>query len=494
MQKVAILYDASQAVMSTFDLDEVLAQILNIVRDYFQMQNAAIMLVDPKTQELYVRSQFGRSGPERDQRQKMGEGLIGAAAKMKRPVYVPDVSKDSRYIMHFSSTRSELAIPLIVRDAVVGVLDLQSEHLDFFDKETIDLMTLFSTQASIAIENARLYMSEQRRASQLEAINVIARQTTAVINLDELLEKVCTLVLEHFPVDHVALMLAGDGELRLAAQQGKLSALVHTGAELPIGSGLCAQAMRNGRTVVVNDIRGVDGYIAGYKETRSEMCVPLVFFGEKLGVLALESARLDAFDQPDVQPLEAVADICAAAIQNARYFEQAQQLAYLDGLTGIFNRRFFEMRIVEELERARRYESTMSVIMVDIDKFKKLNDEFGHMLGDEVLRQVSKLFQQQLRKSDVVCRYGGEEFAMLLPQTSCSDALDAAEKLRRAVEAFPFPGVARPVSISAGVASFPEFGTTRDEIVASADAALYQAKQTGRNRIISADYVRKTNA
>ncbi len=211
-------------------------------------------------------------------------------------------------------------------------------------------------------------------------------------------------------------------------------------------------------------------------------------------MLALESARLDAFEESDVQPLEAVADICAAAIQNARFFEGARQLAYLDGLTGTFNRRFFEMRIAEELERARRYASTLSVIMLDIDHFKRLNDEFGHLLGDEVLRQVSKLFHHHLRKSDVVCRYGGEEFALLLPQTSGADALDAAEKLRKAVEAFPFPGVPRPVCISAGLASYPQFGTTRDEIVASADAALYQAKQSGRNRIVSAESMRKASA
>jgi PleD family two-component response regulator len=161
------------------------------------------------------------------------------------------------------------------------------------------------------------------------------------------------------------------------------------------------------------------------------MSIPLISFGQTLGVLTLHSARLNAFRKSELQSLESVADICANAIQNAHYVERVKQLAYLDGLTGIFNRRFFELRIEEELERARRYGAGMAVIIADIDQFKLLNDEFGHLLGDEVLRQVSSLFHQQLRKVDVVCRYGGEEFAILVSQVNAQQALAIAEKLRR---------------------------------------------------------------
>jgi diguanylate cyclase (GGDEF)-like protein len=124
------------------------------------------------------------------------------------------------------------------------------------------------------------------------------------------------------------------------------------------------------------------------------------------------------------------------------YVERVKRLAYLDGLTGIFNRRYFEMRIVEEIERARRYGNAMAVIMADIDDFKCLNDEFGHLLGDEVLRQISPLFHQQLRKIDVVCRYGGEEFAILLTHTIAKQAAVIAEKLRKLVGKMAVPGCA----------------------------------------------------
>jgi two-component system, cell cycle response regulator len=482
MQKIAILYDASQAVLSTFDLDEVLQQILVIARDYFHLENVAILLLDQENGELYVRRQVGWDEGQDKVRVKLGKGITGAAAQQKRPVYAPDVSKDPRYLKTSKATRSELAVPLMVRDQVVGVLDCQSANVNHFDSETADMLTLFSTQASMALQNARLYSLERRRASQLEAINAIAQQTTAVLDLKELLSKVCLLIEHAFQVSHVSVLLKDENDLVLRASHGKLSPRVPEGGRLSSDAGPWGRALEAGKTLVENNAKAASE-TGLYVETESRMSIPLVSFGQTLGVLVLDSERSGAFHSNDTQPLESVADICANAIQNAHYVDRVKQLAYLDGLTGIFNRRFFELRMAEEIERARRYDSGMGVIMIDIDQFKRLNDEFGHLLGDEVLRQVSSILHQQLRKIDVVCRYGGEEFAILLSQTSPQHSLAVAEKLRRMVETWQFPGVPRPVTISAGTANYPDHGTTRDELVKAADAGLYAAKQSGRNRV-----------
>jgi diguanylate cyclase (GGDEF)-like protein len=493
MNKIAVLYDAGQAVLSTFDLDEVLQRILGIAHDYFHLRNVAIVLLDQQSQQLYVRSQIGWDEGQDKHRLSLGQGITGAAALKKQPVYAPDVSKDPRYFCSAKSTRSELAVPLMVRDEVVGVLDCQSDRVDHFDSETIDLLTLFSTQASIALQNARLYSLEQQRARQLQAINAIAQQTTAVLDLEDLLGRVCQLIQDAFGVSHVSLFLREDHDLVLRAHHGTLTPCIPEGGRFAATMEPWASILADSCTSMERDLCETP---AGrfFAESASRMCIPLVSFGQTLGVLALDSSRTDAFSDGDQQSLESVADICATAIQNAHYVDRVKQLAYLDGLTGIFNRRFFELRIMEEIERARRYGTGMAVIMADIDEFKRLNDEFGHVLGDEVLRQVSSLFHQQLRKVDVVCRYGGEEFGILLTQVNPEQAMAVAEKLRKMVEGWQFPGVPRTVTISAGAATFPQHGTTRDGLVRAADSALYSAKQAGRNKVRLASPARRQAA
>ena len=240
------------------------------------------------------------------------------------------------------------------------------------------------------------------------------------------------------------MLVKEDEDLKLQAHHGNLTLRIPEGGKVPAGAGLWGRALRESKTVIENEPEADPDCVGIYLESVARMCIPLVSFGQTLGVLVLDSTQPGSFLASDIQSLESVADICATAIQNAHYVERVKHLAYLDGLTGIFNRRYFELRIQEELERARRFNSGMAVIMVDIDQFKGLNDEFGHLLGDEVLRQVSSIFSQQLRKIDVVCRYGGEEFAILLSQTSQQQALAVAEKLRRMVDS---------LAISRGIAA-----------------------------------------
>ena len=483
MPKIAVLYDAGQAVLSTFDLDEVLKRILAIAHDYFHLRNVAILLLDREKQQLCVRSQVGWDEGKDMVFLAADKGITGASVSKKQPVYAPDVTKDPRYVCAAESTRSELAIPLMVRDDVVGVLDCQSDQLNHFDPETIELLTLFSTQASIALENARLYSLERQRARQLEAINIIAQQSTAVMELEDLLARVCSVIQQAFHVSQVSLLLREEGDLVMRAFHGDLTPCFPSGGRFPVSQPPWSRVLHTSGTVIERDLRSAPESFRLFRESASRMSIPLISFGQTLGVLTLHSSTINAFRESELQSLESVADICANSIQNAHYVERVKQLAYLDGLTGIFNRRFFELRIMEEVERARRYGTAMAVIMADIDQFKRLNDEFGHLLGDEVLRQVSSIFHQQVRKTDVVCRYGGEEFALLLTQTNVDQAFAVADKLRKLIEKWQFPGVPRAITISAGVAAFPLHGKNRDELVRAADSGLYLAKQSGRNRV-----------
>ena len=254
--KIAILYDASQAVLTTFELDEVLQQILTIARDYFHLTNVAILLKDREKQDLYPRAMVGWDSGYDDIRVALGSGLTGTAAVQKRPLYVADVTQDARYISSCAATRSELAIPLMVRDEVVGVLDLQSAELDYFDRDTIDLLTLFSTQASMALQNARLYSLERQRAKQLEVINAIAQQATAVLDQEALLAKVCGLIQQSFQLGQVSVLLREEDELVLRSSHGRFKGTSASGMRLPGGTGLWGRSLAEARALIENSVTG----------------------------------------------------------------------------------------------------------------------------------------------------------------------------------------------------------------------------------------------
>src|SRR5580700_1015559 len=299
MNKIAVLYDAGQAVLSTFDLDEVLQRILGIARDYFHLRNVAILLLDKQSQQLYVRSQIGWDEGQDTIRLPVGQGITGTAAVKKQPVYCPEVSADPRYFCSSKSTRSELAIPLMVRDEVVGVLDCQSDRVDPFDPETIDLLTLFSNQASIALQNARLYSLEQQRARQLQAINAIAQQTTADLELEVLLGRVCQLIQDAFQVSHVSLFLREDHDLVVRAHHGTLTPHVPEGGRFPASEEPWAGILSASGTVMERALSDAPDSAKFFAESASRICIPLVSFGQVLGILALDSSKSDAFCKGD---------------------------------------------------------------------------------------------------------------------------------------------------------------------------------------------------
>ena len=244
-QRIATLYDASQAVLATFDLDEVLRQILAIARDYFHLQNVAVLFLDKEEQELYPRCVIGWDSGTEKTRLTLERGIAGAAAKNKHPIYAPNVLEDPRYVSTARSTRSQLAIPLMARDEIVGVLDCQSENVNHFDQDTIDLLTLFSTQAAIALKNAQLYSLQWHRARHLEVINAIGREVTVVFDEEELLIKICTIVQRTFQVSHVSVFFREGEVLVLRACQGGFVARTPAGDSYRQPQGCGGEPSRN---------------------------------------------------------------------------------------------------------------------------------------------------------------------------------------------------------------------------------------------------------
>jgi diguanylate cyclase (GGDEF)-like protein len=229
----------------------------------------------------------------------------------------------------------------------------------------------------------------------------------------------------------------------------------------------------------------------GKTEPGSLLILPLApEAGQPLGFISLFREKSAAFGSKEILLLRETARFITLHLRKISLFHNTRELAFVDSLTQIFNRRYFDQRYPKEIGRAQRYERTISLLMVDIDHFKKYNDILGHMAGDEALRQVATTLEKNLRRADVVCRFGGEEFVVILPEIGSKAASWVAEKLRDAVLAVHFPGEEKlphkNLTISIGVASFPENGQSSEEVLLQADKALYRAKDLGRNRVIMA--------
>ncbi len=229
--------------------------------------------------------------------------------------------------------------------------------------------------------------------------------------------------------------------------------------------------------------------VEGVEGQRAPACfhVPLTAQKKIVGVLLLAGPATPAFKRDAPALLNLILNEVTMVLDNARLYESAKRLAITDGLTRIYNHRFFQELFEKEYKRSDRYGTIFSLIMLDIDFFKRINDTYGHLYGDEILKEMADLVKGCLRTMDLLARYGGEEFAILLPETNLPEAVQTAERIRRAVESHDFMashGKGLKVTVSQGVTCYPSAGiTSRSDIVAKADSALYEAKESGRNRV-----------
>jgi diguanylate cyclase (GGDEF)-like protein/putative nucleotidyltransferase with HDIG domain len=254
------------------------------------------------------------------------------------------------------------------------------------------------------------------------------------------------------------------------------------GRRIRMGEGLAGVAADTGESVLANSVVKEPRYIALHPGIRSALSLPLRYREEIMGVLSLESRKAYAFSPQDVLTLRALADQLAIALHNARAYQVALEQAITDGLTGLKTHRFFMEALDREWRRSTRAGHMFSVIMMDLDGFKQVNDRRGHLEGDKVLRAVADLLNDQVRLSNVVARYGGDEFAIMLPETRAEQAEILAERLRATIESDRYL-VAHGVTASFGIATFPLHGPTQEDILRVADSGMYLAKHQDGNRV-----------
>ena len=319
-----LLLEVADVVNTTLDLDTTLRRVAELVRKVIDYEIFAILLLNEKTHELRIRFQIGyiREVAERT-RVKVGEGVTGVAAQRREPILVGDVSQDPRYISAIPGVRSELAVPLIIKNRLIGVIDIESPQPHHFTEEHMRLLTLIASRMAVGIENARLYTRTTRQARTLVLLNEIARELTSILNVDELLKRIGELLSRLIDYQMFSiLLLDGTGQKLQHRFSLRFQENIQLKHEIPLGRGLVGYAAEHKQAVLVPDVSKDPRYIKLNPETRSELAVPLIYQDKVIGVLDLEHTRRGFFTDDHKRTVTTLAAQVAIAIENAQLYEQ----------------------------------------------------------------------------------------------------------------------------------------------------------------------------
>ena len=402
-----------------------------------------------------------------------------------------DVSAFDDYIDHdVQGISAEMAVPLKRGESIIGVVDVERIDSSGFTQRELSLLSLFASQAAIAIENARLYAEQQRRVDELQAIQSIVQNLTPLHD-EQAVANAVSQELTKLIDYHIC------GIFVLDSTRNILVPLIFKGLEFPLthvrlGEGLTGWVGHHGHPALVrnSDEDPRVSTIPGSPDlTESLICASPIYEGRVRGVITLSKLGTEQFDENSLRLLEIIAAQTAIAFDRARLYAELRTEAVTDPLTRLYNRRYLLDRLTEERSRARRNQHSLLAIMLDLDSFKGVNDRYGHDAGDVALCELAQLLREMMRAEDIVARYGGEEFCLLVPEITVQEAEILADRLCRAVaeHAFPLEAGVRHLTVSVGVAALhPD--DAGSEVVSRADAAMYRVKAGGGNGVCFVDH------
>ncbi len=487
LNESSLLNEVITAGTSIMEFNELIDELIETLKRNLDFESFNICLIDERTKDLKVATTHGYDVEELEKfKLKVGKGITGWVAKTGKPIIVPDVSKDKRYIQGNPDIRSEMCIPLKVKDKVIGVLDIEDTKLDAFSKENLTLISAIAGQISMIIEKARILESEKKRSKQLETIQDVSKNIVSILDMDDLFKQIVNSIYYTFRY-YINILLLDEESKELVVKASSGPTIKSTiRRRVKISEGITGWAAKTGEPLLVDDVSKEPRYlfVEELADIRSELVVPIKIKDKVIGVLDIESVELNAFDESDLATFTILAEMIAIAIENASLYKESERLAITDDLTGLYNTRYFYTALEKEIERSQDLDRPFSIIIFDIDDFKKYNDTYGHLAGDQLLEELAELMIKKCRSTDIIARYGGEEFVIILPETEYDGAVLVAERLRKSVKKHSFKINKKEkkgkVTISLGIATYPEDATNVKDLVNAADINLYGEKRIGK--------------
>ncbi|CAB1085308.1 hypothetical protein D1AOALGA4SA_12796 [Olavius algarvensis Delta 1 endosymbiont] len=482
--------------------DELFATIAGIIEGKFKIRKLGLFTYEPQKRSFSL--VFSRGLGQLDYKFKSDSQDLWHSILHDRPFEVVDDSGNSRFArfpdnQDLNTLPSKLWVPLVMRGEVMGLLALGAKNgSQAFDDFDHYFLQQIAAQASVSINTCRLY---ERRRQEKEDLDKTLQNLSLLYGIGKAMNYISDLkkLLQYILSQAIDIASAEKGSLMLYdLETNLLNIRVLAGLEdtdyqdkvinnevkcrsFKPGEGIAGRVFLNSQPMIVNNILEDNLFIESETSfVRSIACIPMVVFNDVIGVINVTNKKNgQEFTHQDVKMLKAVADQAAVAVNKAQLWD----MAVTDSLTGLYVRRYFMVKLQEEIHRAERNKKVISIIMADLDSFKTINDTYGHDTGDRALKTISHFLKKNIRGVDAIARYGGEEFVMMVPDADKDAAFGLAERLREELASVKLEDMP-PITVSLGVATFPTDGNEVEDLIKKADTAMYAAKRAGRNKSV----------
>jgi len=379
----------------------------------------------------------------------------------------------------------EIFVPLISRDKLIGILVLDNKRTRRYSLEDFTLLEDVASRVAVSMEKEYLREQLREREQELQVINRLSTIVSSSLDIHKIYHSFIEELKKVIDISWAAIGLIEKDALYVMALYSDIGSAWQVGDRMPIKGTATEWVASHRKAIVESDLSQESKFTTGKyhlgQGVRSVAYLPLVAKGEAIGSLIVASCHPKAYGHRDIKLLEQLASQIAMPVENSRLYAKAEEEARIDSVTGLSNRRSLDELINSEINRYSRYGGAFSVIILDLDFFKAFNDNYGHLAGDKLLKRVGGIMGKAIRSADRAFRYGGDEFAILLPQTTTDAAYQVAERVRRRVAEEANTGNIS-ITASLGLASWPADGIGPNELMAAADRALYIAKRDGGNR------------
>ncbi|MBN1983219.1 MAG: diguanylate cyclase, partial [Chitinivibrionales bacterium] len=427
------------------------------------------------------------------------QGIIGSIAVEKASFLSGNITNYNQAIDYYSKDEminSILAVPILsYTNELLGALVVDSKDKLAFRDNQKDMMLRFSRISAALIINVKMRKYQEDVAKQLQIFNTAAQQFTVVQHPQQVFDILFKTIGEWgiFFTRLMAIDFHPESNSCSIRKTIGNHPFANQGFTFPLNNGLISQVIKTKQSIVIDNIQRYQQrfYFFVPEEGRDSALVSCILIpfatAESIcrGVIYLESTIVNQFNGENGQQLATLISNASVAFQKAYLYQQMELLATTDGLTSLLNHRTFQDKLTEEISRCQRYNHMFSLIIMDIDHFKKFNDTYGHTVGDLVIKEIAACIRKSIRRIDIPARYGGEEFAVILPEIGADTALPIAERIRATIEAQTImtKNETLHVTVSIGCATFPLVATEKQRLIVCADAAMYLSKEGGRNRV-----------